>query len=352
MNLFDQYVQGYGAYTISRQLEKLGKKNKKGIVKWTDSGVLGIIKNEKYKGDLLLGKSITVDPISKRRLENMGEEEQYYLKNHHEPIVSEEIWDKAKEIREERYRINNTVVDGTRMKATRKYALSSICECEFCGKYLSRRSHNQDTHNKKPVWKCRTATNVGIAKCPNSKAIDEVIIENAFLEMFNLLADNFDDVLESVLKSVEETICNDESAAKLSRIDKSLSALESKRKKLTDMLLDDKITKDAYDEKYDDITRKIKQEKEERSLYASNVNAQRDVGKRMKDIRILLYEAEGIKKFDRVVFERIVEKVIVGEINADGSPDPYKLTFVLRRIDNRTVPDAKTRYLNLRKKTS
>ena len=78
--IFDQYIQGYGAYTISRQLEKLGKKNKKGIVKWTDSGVLGINKNDKYKGDLLLGKSFTVDPISKRRLENMGEEEQYYLK--------------------------------------------------------------------------------------------------------------------------------------------------------------------------------------------------------------------------------------------------------------------------------
>ena len=170
------------------------------------------------------------------------------------------------------------------------------------------------------------------------------------LEMFELLADNFDDVLESVLKSVEETICNDESAAKLNRIDKSLSALESKRKKLTDMLLDDKITKDAYDEKYDDITRKIKQEKEERSLYASNVNAQKDVGQRMRDIRILLNEAEGMKKFDRVVFESIVEKVIVGETKTDGSPDPYKLTFVLRGINDRAVPNAKNRYLNLRKK--
>ncbi|GAA0778476.1 hypothetical protein GCM10008908_35480 [Clostridium subterminale] len=37
------------------------------------------------------------------------------MKNHHEAIVSEEIWDKAKKIREERYRTNNTVVDGTRM---------------------------------------------------------------------------------------------------------------------------------------------------------------------------------------------------------------------------------------------
>lgn len=71
----------------------------------------------------------------------------------------------------------------------------------------------------------------------------------------------------------------------------------------------------------------------------------------MRDIRLLLNEAEGIKKFDRIVFESIVEKVIVGETNADGSPDPYKLTFVLRGIDNRTVPDAKNRYLNLRKKT-
>ena len=35
------------------------------------STVIGIIKNEKYKGDLLLGKTFTVDPISKRRLENL-----------------------------------------------------------------------------------------------------------------------------------------------------------------------------------------------------------------------------------------------------------------------------------------
>jgi hypothetical protein len=105
------------------------------------------------------------------------------IKDHHEPIISAEIWDKAKEIREDRYRISNTVVDGTRMKSTRKFAFNSMCQCGFCGKYFSRRSHNQDTRNKKPVWKCR--------------------------------------------------------------IDKSLSVLESKRKKLTDMLLDDKITKDA-----------------------------------------------------------------------------------------------------------
>ena len=41
----------------------------------------------------------------------------------------------------------------------------------------------------------------GISSCPNCKAIDEVIIENAFVDAFQLLADNFDDVLDSVLNT-------------------------------------------------------------------------------------------------------------------------------------------------------
>ena len=49
--IFEQYIQGYGANTISKELTRLQKKNKKGLVSWSDSGVHGIIKNEKYKGD-------------------------------------------------------------------------------------------------------------------------------------------------------------------------------------------------------------------------------------------------------------------------------------------------------------
>ena len=32
---------------------------------------------------------------------------------------------------------------------TRKFALSSMCQCGFCGTNLTRRSHNQDTHHMK-----------------------------------------------------------------------------------------------------------------------------------------------------------------------------------------------------------
>lgn len=43
------------------------------------------------------------------------------------------------------------------------------------------------------------------------------------------------------------------------------------------MLLDDKIIKETYDAKYNELARKINQEKGERSLYSSNVDVQKRV---------------------------------------------------------------------------
>lgn len=344
------YLQGYGAYRIAKELTRLGKVNKKGNVKWTDSGVRGILKNEKYKGDLLMGKTYTVDPISKRRLDNHGESNKYYTKNHHEAIISEEEWDKVQDILKSRYRTNENVSDAERIKFARKYAFSSICQCGFCGTNLTRRSHNQDTKHKKPVWKCRTATNKGIANCPHSKPVDEVIIENAFLEMFKLLAENFDDVLESVLSSVEETLSKDDSTEKLKRIEKEISALEKKRKKLTDMYLDDKISKEAYYDKYSELGNKLDKCEEEKHLFSDCALSQKNIADKMKLIRQKLKGVDVLDEFDRVVFESIVEKVVVGDMKEDGTADPYKLTFVLKGMDDRSIPYARDRYMNLREK--
>ena len=47
----------------------------------------------------MMGKTYTVDPISKRRLDNYGEQDKFYIENHHEPIISEEVFEKAQGIR-------------------------------------------------------------------------------------------------------------------------------------------------------------------------------------------------------------------------------------------------------------
>lgn len=69
-----------------------------------------------------------------------------------------------------------------------------------------------------------------------------------------------------------------------------------------------------------------------------------------KEIRGRLIKIAVFDKFDKVVFESIVEKIIIGKANADESIASYKLTFVLKELDNRVIPNAKNRYLNLNKK--
>ena len=93
--IFQRYVKGIGCHVIGQELERNGWKTKRGNTSWFEPTVMGIIKNEKYKGDILLGKTFTLDPISKRRLANFGEEDQFYIRNHHEPIISEEVFDAA-----------------------------------------------------------------------------------------------------------------------------------------------------------------------------------------------------------------------------------------------------------------
>lgn len=348
--IYDLYLQGYGANTIARDLARRGRKNKRGGTTWTDSGVLGIVKNEKYKGDLLMGKTYTVDPISKRRLSNHGETNQYYTKDHHAAIVSEEIWEEAQKIRESRYRTNENVVDETRTMYTRKFAFSSMCQCGFCGRNLTRRIHNQNAREKKPVWKCRTATNMGIANCPHSKSMDEVIIENAFLDMMKLLCENFDDVLKNVLDTVENNMDCSNNEKKIAKMDKTLKDLTNKRKKLTDMLLEEKITQEAYDEKYAELTKKMAQAEEERDILKKESSYKISVDKRMKEIRDSIESANVFDKFDRFVFESIVDKIIIGEEGDNGVVDPYKITFILKGMDNQVIAAARNRYKNLVKK--
>ena len=339
--IYDMYLQGYGTTTIAKRLIELGIKNKKGEVSWHTHGVMGIIKNEKYKGDILLGKTFTTDPISKRRLANFGEENQYYIRDHHEPIVSREIWDEAEKIRKKRAKNKVVETTGNRERYTRQYAFSSMCECAYCGHKLTRRTRHSSSIYEKPVWQCMNATKNGIANCPNCKAIDEAILEGAFLDAFRLLAGNFDDVLDVVLSYVEESANNDDNIRRKQQIDKDISALESKKSRMTDMLIDGTITKEVYDEKLVEFTRKLHTLSDKRKILADSINTRNDISKRMSELRETLEKEDILDEFDRTVFESIIEKVYVGGYEEDGTPDPYKLTFILKGNQTGTIPHAK-----------
>ena len=168
-----------GAHVIARELEQMGALTGRGSKTWHDTTVLGIIKNEKYKGNLLQGKTFTVDPISKRRLDNQGEADQYLMKDHHEPIISEETWEQAQAILQKRAGCRtNANMDPSKYREqfSRRYAFSCMIKCGFCGASLTRRNWHSGSKYNKVIWTCISSSKYGKKNCPESKGIAEEVL--------------------------------------------------------------------------------------------------------------------------------------------------------------------------------
>ena len=97
--IYKSFVQGIHPNLIATRLNALGLKTVYGN-EWSGSAVKNILRNEKYCGDVLMQKTITIDYLSHATKVNEGEAEQYYIADHHDPIVSRDIWDKAQELLE------------------------------------------------------------------------------------------------------------------------------------------------------------------------------------------------------------------------------------------------------------
>ena len=60
--IFRRYIEGAGGSVIAHELENLGYRTKRGSTRWAETTVIGIIKNEKYKGDIFDGENIYTRP--------------------------------------------------------------------------------------------------------------------------------------------------------------------------------------------------------------------------------------------------------------------------------------------------
>ena len=86
--IFFMYLYGYSCQTIAETLEQLGRKTKKGRVKWTASSVVNVLRNERHCGDVLARKTYTPNYLDHKSKPNKQNRNQYRRNDNHEAIVS------------------------------------------------------------------------------------------------------------------------------------------------------------------------------------------------------------------------------------------------------------------------
>ena len=127
--VFTEYLDGKSYDAIAKGLMKDEIKTVTGNEKWWDSTIAGMLENEKYYGDALLQKTITVDFLNHKRKANKGQAQKFMVNDNHQPIISKEIFDKVQDERERRALLKGNLV-GDRHKYSSKYPFSGKV---FCG---------------------------------------------------------------------------------------------------------------------------------------------------------------------------------------------------------------------------
>lgn len=324
--IFDQYALGKGGTQIARELNELGYKTKRGN-QWTPSGVIGVLKNEKYVGDLKQGKTYTVDPISKHRVKNKENSVYYVAEEHHDPIIDRKQFEKCQEILRKR---GYSRKDDTREKYMRKYPFSSMIKCGFCGSSFYRRCWHSRTVYSKVMWQCTTNTKKGKEHCPDAKGIPESVIEDAFVKSYNMFCGDNKDALEEFLNNVKKAIGKNEVDAKLKKIEKAIKANICDCENILDLYLQKSLDKNTYEKRYHDLKERrdaLEQKKEELSFKASSENV---LEEKISELRKQLQERKILTEFSCEIFECIVDKVVIGSYGEDGTPNPYSITFVYK----------------------
>ena len=334
--IFERYCQGVGCTTIAKELTNMKYRTPTGKKKWHESTIRGILKNEKYKGDVLQGKTYTTDPISHRRVVNMGEENQYYIQEHHEPIISPEKFDIVQEILKERC---GARVNGRRIgNVGRKFAFSSRIRCGFCGNCFTRRTVVGKDREKIPSWSCTSFAKNGKENCTDSKTIREEMIKEAFVDSYKLLSLNTNFETEEFLNLMQDTMNKNNKQDELEKFNKEFVDIKSKKSKLIDLMVEDKISENDYDEKVEKYNRKLEileNRIEQLKLLAED---KKSISDGLEKVKELLDSKDIMEGFDQEIFNAIVDYVIVGGYDENGVMNPYLIRFILKQEFDLSIP--------------
>ena len=90
--IFDTFFSGSSYGKIASSLTAQGVLTATGGNKWSSQAIKDLLSNEKYIGQVQLRKTVTVDS---KQVVNDGQAEQFLYTDHHEPIISTELFDAA-----------------------------------------------------------------------------------------------------------------------------------------------------------------------------------------------------------------------------------------------------------------
>ena len=163
--IFDLYLQGYGSMKIANILTERKRKTASGLVKWSVSNIMRAIRNATYTGTKCYNKSRSNNFLEQKRINNLDMSTYEYIEGDFPAIVSQEVWDKAQEIRTNR--VKPSLVSSTKTthsKRDSKDIWVNLLRCSCGSSFRKNKWHTKNDGGISYGYQCYNQLNNGNKK--------------------------------------------------------------------------------------------------------------------------------------------------------------------------------------------
>lgn len=316
--IFHKFVdEGKGTHVIARELREEGIEPMR-VKEWQNTVILRVIRNEKYCGDLVQKKTFTPDFLSHEKKYNRGQEEFVIIKDHHEPIISRELFDKANRILDAK-----SLSQEGKAKHSNRYPFSGKIKCGRCGaSYVARYKTRKDGSRYK-AWRCYEAANHGrphIDKAGNQVGCsgESIRNEDAIYLLYLVCKElkiNRQKVVDNLTKTIDAVMRIDLTGTSTSALSEKIEEAKKKRTGLIDLYTSGDIDKTEFTAlraKYDEDIEKLKSMAEGTRQQQTMILKQKEL---MEDIKNAIDELINGIQYEDEYYTQILDKMVINDKN-------------------------------------
>ncbi len=289
-----RYLNENGVMTPTEHIRRNGVNktifHEKELKLWSSTSIGDMLKNEVYLGKTIRNKTSNAHVGSKRQIKN-DRSEWCVVEGTHEPIVSQELFDRA----------NEKAFTHVPKKYVKRKKLSPLLFCPYCDRYMS---FGGGRHLN---YRCSQLSHTGIPECKQSK-INRELLENLLLnctrEMVNFVS--------ATLK------CRKKQWSESCMLSEEIEALQSEKKRLSARkftIYDDYRNGNSNREKYLHNLEKIQGRLEEIGRLLPELECRmkeaKDKMETVSEKENSLADIAALKTFDREVLSKVIDKVYV-----------------------------------------
>jgi len=225
--IFRMFLEGKNAADISHLLNYNNIPLKSGGKKWYPRTIREMLKNVKYKGDVLTNKTYRTSVTSKRIRKNNGEVEQFYISNHHPAIIDDTTFQRVQTEIERRSSLEKTYERGRKTekgKYSSQSVFNDILVCGECGMPY-RRVVWTSNGVRRIVWRCVKRLEYGKKYCHHSPTLYEESLKLAVMKAIKNGSDGDIDLKERLKAQIRTGFEDAERPKKIKELQDRLASI-------------------------------------------------------------------------------------------------------------------------------